>query len=61
MNDNKIVQEFLQNAIHQMLKNSRSIDEFEEHDIIFKVSIPCLKCCLPFIACFDAYKTICTM
>jgi hypothetical protein len=28
-----------------MLKNSRNIGEFEKHDFIFKMSIPCLKCC----------------
>ena len=53
--NNKVIEEFSKNIVHQVLKDCWHICKSKRHDKVFKVAIPCPKSGLPFISFFDLY------
>ena len=53
-----MIKEFTENIIHKILEDCRRIGKTERHDIVFKASIPCPECSLPFVACLDMNQII---
>ncbi|KAH7283458.1 hypothetical protein KP509_34G008400 [Ceratopteris richardii] len=41
-----------------MAQHGYNICETKWHKYIFKMPIPCLKCCLPFLSFFDSDKIV---
>ena len=58
IDNHEMIKEFMENIIHKMLEDCRRIGKTERYDIVFKVSIPCLECNLPFVACLDTDQII---
>jgi hypothetical protein len=56
--NNKIVQEFAENIVHQILEDGWGINKSKRHDVVFKMPIPCFECNLPFITFFDVHQVI---
>jgi hypothetical protein len=47
--NHKIIQVFTKHIIHQMLTNNRYIGKAKRHHNIFKITITCFECRLPFV------------
>jgi hypothetical protein len=56
--NNKIIHEFTKNIVHQILEDGWGIIKSKRHDVVFKISIPCSECSLPFITFFDVCQVI---
>ena len=53
--NNKVLEKFSKNIVHQVLKDCWCVCKSKRHDKVFKVAIPCLKSGLSFISFFNSY------